>query len=81
MGANKGKPALSLRVGPRSSRHERKRPGMPVLLFLRNNWLDVPEKCQDRFGLKKKWIVVIFTTTTTAIETTKTINIVTIIKR
>ena len=37
-GADKGNPALSRRAGPRSLRHEGKRLGEPVLLFLRDNW-------------------------------------------
>ena len=34
MGTDKGKPALSRRADPRSSRHERKRLGEPVLLYM-----------------------------------------------
>ena len=34
MGTDKGKPALSRRADPRSSRHERKRLGEPLLLYV-----------------------------------------------
>ena len=38
MGADKRNPALSRRAGQRSSRHERKRLGEAVILFLLGNW-------------------------------------------